>query len=565
MSPPAAPGVVAQPLPHANVPVAAPQALPQPSPLAPDFQPGDKCKGKDVNDKQWDVTILRAMDADSFEVLVEDGFSSKWVIHKVHLAKVSAGAMPPQQEEPPARFGNRFGSRPLAEVPLDGTGIWQLSTDGDTETHLQLWKNIGQLDTFFADWQKTQDPLNKISLSIAPEEVPQKDPCRIDFADLVAEFDRPPRWMHVAQRSQEAMCVRPGCGRVAHGNVRGHFCGKGCQGKGAISLPLRRMVGGDARSHPPNHNPHPWYLKQVRQREEDPARAPVIVGGGPDWLSNEFFWQAFSNAYQIGTGKPPSFDRHELFDFRYNEDYRNLGREPIVDRRGGVLYKEPVGWKRFSINTRSKYPDTAWLNDWAVAYHGCPMKTVPLIMESAFRAGPLQGAKDCKDNRTDEKVGSGIYCSPNTIVNECYSNGEEGADKGRAATLRCPDGKPRTIFFALQCRVNPAAIRRPDRTFARCNDEEVMGVDGVFEWLINNPDDIRPYAVMVRDKDAQTLDGHSAEHRTLKDLVDNWNKEHKPLTPQDAGLRPDLLRPEDVARQIAVSRAKAEQSLGRAS
>ena len=26
------------------------------------------------------------------------------------------------------------------------------------------------------------------------------------------------------------------------------------------------------------------------------------------------------------------------------------------------------------------------------------------------------------------------------------------------------------------------------------NDEEIMGIDGVFEWVVENPADVRPYA-----------------------------------------------------------------------
>lgn len=214
-----------------------------------------------------------------------------------------------------------------------------------------------------------------------------------------------------------------------------------------------------------------------------------------------------------------------MFDFRYNEDFRSMTLdETNMSRRGGTLYREPYGWKRFCIRVAGKYDggDDSWLSEWAVAYHGCPMKVVPLIMKEGFKPGGLQGAKSSEDVRDGKNVGSGIFCSCNTLVNECYSNGEEGknqdgSEKGPACRL---DG--RTVFFALQCRVNPEAIRRPDRHFARCNDEEVMGIDGVFEWVINDPKNIRPYAIMIRDKE-------TACHRDLGELVKHFNREHKPL------------------------------------
>lgn len=56
-----------------------------------------------------------------------------------------------------------------------------------------------------------------------------------------------------------------------------------------------------------------------------------------------------------------------------------------------------------------------------------------------------------------------------------------------------------------------------------------MGIDGTFEWVINNPKDIRPYAILVRDKEG-------ADHRRLKELImpmkphpPRWNQVHKPL------------------------------------
>merc|ERR1712232_30468 len=238
-------------------------------------------------------------------------------------------------------------------------------------------------------------------------------------------------------------------------------------------------------------------------------------------------WKAFKKAVEDGGGNIDSSMEHQLFDFRFNEDFRKFTKEECdkrLMRRGGVLYREPYGWKRFCIRVAGKYDgDDTWLNDWAVAYHGCPMMTVPMIVNSGFKSGALQGAKNCPDVRDGEKVGEGIYCSPNPQVIECYSNGEEGknqdgSSKGAACTL---DGH--TVFFALMCRVNPAAIRRPDRHFAHCNDEEVMGIDGTFEWVIRDPTNIRPYAVMIRDQTTSC-------HRPLGDLVNKFNAEHKPLS-----------------------------------
>ena len=104
--------------------------------------------------------------------------------------------------------------------------------------------------------------------------------------------------------------------------------------------------------------------------------------------------------------------------------------------------------------------------------------------------------------------------------------GSEQKQEAKDAAASC-DGH--TLFFALQCRVRPGAIVRPDRHFARNNDEEVMGIDGVFEWVINNPDDIRPYGIFVRDKEG-------SDHRSLGSLID-MSVVDKPPRPH-AGSRP---------------------------
>ena len=110
---------------------------------------------------------------------------------------------------------------------------------------------------------------------------------------------------------------------------------------------------------------------------------------------------------------------------------------------------------------------------------------------------------------------------PNLTTVECYANGnEDGASDNKDAAVEI-DGH--TLFFAFQCRVRPSAIRRPSRFFSLNNDEEVMGPEGVFEWVVNSPEDIRPYGILVRDKEG-------ADHRRLRELIGKrrWNLDHKP-------------------------------------
>jgi len=285
-------------------------------------------------------------------------------------------------------------------------------------------------------------------------------------------------------------------------------------------LPLRRLA--DKRTHPDPKKDHPYHVTKVAEMDKK-AKA------GNDFLTNDFFLKCINKAV-TQCGGDVEF-KLEDFDFNHNCDWRDLKEaQAPLERRGGVLYRNPAGWKRFALNVAKKYDngDMSWMDmssggkGWAVAYHGTAMKIVPLIMKNGFKVGSGQGAKDCKDVRTGEKCGDGVYCTPNLTTVECYCNGNEDGGSEQKEAAATIDGH--TLFFALQCRVRPGAIRRPDRHFARNNDEEVMGVDGVFEWIVNRPEDIRPYAILVRDKEG-------SDHRTLGQLIGNfrWNKDHKPL------------------------------------
>jgi len=287
-------------------------------------------------------------------------------------------------------------------------------------------------------------------------------------------------------------------------------------------LPLRRSNAETRAQTHPSTGPgqHPWYKKRVALKDAETK----------DWLTNDFFFRAFSQAVKDGGGEV-DFTPEELFDFRWNDDDRGKAPEEAeLSRRGGVLYREAAGWKKFAIKCKGTYDDgdAKWMRmsggdgEWAVAYHGTAMKIVPLIIKNGFLVGSGQGARNSEDVRTGETCGKGVYCTPNLTTVECYANGNEDGGSEQKEAAATIDGH--TLYFALQCRVRPGAIRRPIRNFAKHNDEEVMGIDGTFEWVINDPADIRPYGILVRSKEG-------ADHRTLATLIngDAWNKEHKPL------------------------------------
>mmetsp|Transcript_35526 Transcript_35526/g.79652 ORF Transcript_35526/g.79652 Transcript_35526/m.79652 type:complete len:430 (-) Transcript_35526:138-1427(-) len=260
-----------------------------------------------------------------------------------------------------------------------------------------------------------------------------------------------------------------------------------------------------------------------------PAEAAAAAArNGEDPLTHNFMVKALCKAVTQDGGTMSIAQAEKFFRADKGRDFRNWN-ESFFLRRGGVLYKPPVGWRRFGLNVEGKYDDgnDAWMGmdgepgEWAVAYHGTGFRTVPKILRDGFKVGSGQGARYSIDTRTGTLVGDGVFVTPNITVGECYANGQEddGSEQMDPAVVM----GNYTLYFAFQCRVRPRAICRPSRHFALCNDEEVMGVDGVFEWVVNDPDDLRPYGVLVRIKE-------HAPHKPLGHLIGqhSWHKDHKP-------------------------------------
>mmetsp|Transcript_20913 Transcript_20913/g.38169 ORF Transcript_20913/g.38169 Transcript_20913/m.38169 type:complete len:374 (-) Transcript_20913:58-1179(-) len=243
---------------------------------------------------------------------------------------------------------------------------------------------------------------------------------------------------------------------------------KGANGRSYV-LPLVRLEGG-VQTHPPRGQPHPLYIKQAS------ARDPIS-----DWLNNDFFFRAFIHVMG-DSGHVVKALAHEIFDFRWNQDFRSKGAvETLI--RGGVDYREPVGWKKFAVRVMGQYEGgNTWLRldgapgEWAVAYHGTQVSLMPRILTAGLQAGERQAYKDFKDQRTGERIGCGIYCTPDIATAAEFSP--------------LVEFEGRKLQFVFQCRVRPEAIKRIH--------EEVGRESGAY-WLINSADDIRPYGVMVRE------------------------------------------------------------------
>jgi len=249
-------------------------------------------------------------------------------------------------------------------------------------------------------------------------------------------------------------------------------CLKQAAGPGKV-LPLRRLDGQERQTHPNPSREHPWVARRATQTIQD------------DWLTDEAFTTAFAEVVGIKAA-----DAAELFDFRYNEDWRHLKEAPESKqamKRGGVEYHVPIGCKRFSVKVKGKYDggDNTWMrmedSAWAVAYHGTSQAGCGGILSDGMRVGPAQVYKDKKDARSGKQIGAGVYCTPSLKVALSYAN-----SRGNSAKIA---GRP--VFIVMQCRVKPSAIKR-------CQDE---AENGSAYWVINNPSDIRPYGVLVRPQE----------------------------------------------------------------
>lgn len=236
-------------------------------------------------------------------------------------------------------------------------------------------------------------------------------------------------------------------------------------------LPLRRLING-RQTHPPPGQPHPWYRRCVENRDSR------------DWLNNDFFFRAFKQAMRTA-GHSVEAEVCEMFDFRYNQDFRVRREEDNSGKllRAGMEYQEPFMWKKFAVRVKDRYGlDNKWLRfdgsdgEWAIAYNGTSFETVPLILTGGLRTGRRQAYKDHRDARTGKAIGAGIYCTPSITA---------AAEFAPTVTF-----EGRVLRFVFQCRVKPEAIKRVH--------EEVGRESGAY-WVINDPMDIRPYGVLVQE------------------------------------------------------------------
>lgn len=292
----------------------------------------------------------------------------------------------------------------------------------------------------------------------------------------------PPHWQKAANKLF-ALYQASGCKESHRGDVTDSCsvdfalmtCAKSINGQEKRRvLPIRLMGENCQQKAPDPAKNHPWYeRKSIRSEREG------------DWLTNDFFWGAFRECCRRA-GREVQARPEDLFDFQHNKDYRRW-TGPRTEVRGGLKYSIPQGWKRFSCRVKGKFGDNAWLGldgasgEWAIAYHGTSYEALAPILDGGLIIGSAQAYRTKRDARTGETIGDGVYCTPSLAVAEEYA-------MSRGSGWRGTEIGGHNVLFVLQCRVRPDRIKR-------CHDEDAHSSP---YWVVNSPDDIRPYGILVK-------------------------------------------------------------------
>ena len=148
----------------------------------------------------------------------------------------------------------------------------------------------------------------------------------------------------------------------------------------------------------------------------------------------------------------------------------------VGEKRGGHDYIPPIGWVGHGLNVWNVYDngDNTWLDyhgkkgEWAVAYHGTNLQFAESIMINKLAPGGRQPYADHDDvNHPGQKVGEGVYVTPDISIADGYSNQNNG--------IKC----------AFMCRVNPKEIR-----YSKAEPKY---------WVVKGtPNDIRPYRLLCK-------------------------------------------------------------------
>ena len=165
-----------------------------------------------------------------------------------------------------------------------------------------------------------------------------------------------------------------------------------------------------------------------------------------------------------------------------------LGEWAQGENRGGRPYKPPNGWIGYGLNVLNKYDNgnNDWLacngrpGEWCIAYHGAcngqssdnVKKGIKCILETNLRPGGGQACQNHSDlNHPGQKVGVGVYCSPEPSVIDGY------------AGIMNINGHNYKAAFML--RVKPDKIRISSST--------------TNYWVVNGDfAELRPYRLLIK-------------------------------------------------------------------
>ena len=164
----------------------------------------------------------------------------------------------------------------------------------------------------------------------------------------------------------------------------------------------------------------------------------------------------------------------------------------INEKRGGLDYIPPTkGWVGFGLKVWGKYDNgnNDWLsyngnkNEWAIAYHGVGSKlgcsveqAAHSIIKGGFKPGSGQSFQYDDDfMHPGQKVGVGVYCSPDPRVMEEY-----------ASYCKIQDVNGKNYMMGFMMRVKPDKIR--------------YSIKQKDYWVLNGTtDEMRPYRIMIKE------------------------------------------------------------------
>ncbi|CAF0942339.1 unnamed protein product [Rotaria sordida] len=186
----------------------------------------------------------------------------------------------------------------------------------------------------------------------------------------------------------------------------------------------------------------------------------------------------------------PAFDI-SFFDNKGNKTFPD---SPITYQVGPLgraqTYTSPAGWTRYGLKVLGKYSDgNYWLEpfqdprNWYRAFHGtkraseddfkkseesyeeqfAPVDAMASIYKTGFRSARVAA------------YGSGVYCSPDPIFPEV----------SYVKAVECDTQQGKKMFKCmLQVAVNPDGVNFT-------SDKSI--------WVVPNPEDIRPYGILIKD------------------------------------------------------------------